>query len=519
MLLNMSSKDLLYNTNTLWIILASVIIGAVQWLDFNYALDGHWPASWCAFWLFLTVCVYRNELEIINSKRWLIGIVILISLFVFKNGVSFENLLIYLTCWSILWLKPRGDFKLIRWVQTVVPILLVIILTILFAYAIMQIFIGDWGHKQSYDLILPWAHRNIAFSSLAVFCLIAKHKTKSKWIFWWLPFSILVILYQVRSVLLLLAIWGLVEFIIEFNYKSIYTRAICFLLLLFTITQITWNLLPAQERIQYFSQFPDIIKSLDISYNLNKAESSVDRIIIWSWTLSEIKPIGNGPGSWKWDAQMHVNKLISKCSVSVRRAHSDVLQVVYELGWGLLIILLLLIWPYLVNIGRDIFIISPLFLFDFPMERAEVIMPITLLILFKRTNKNNTHSDKVHLSLKMASTLILILGFIWLTSQDSLGKLIRGKNSISSISEIQKISIDLFPTDVAMNHIDVIISNQLVLSGDDVLASQMLKEHLNTFPNSISGLRSWAEMNNITINNIDECELLSEIKRKFMTNQ
>jgi Na+-driven multidrug efflux pump len=125
----------------------------------------------------------------------------------------------------------------------------------------------------------------------------------------------------------------------------------------------------------------------------------------------------------------------------------------------------------------------------------------------------------VHLSLKMASTLILILGFIWLTSQDSLGKLIRGKNSISSISEIQKISIDLFPTDVAMNHIDVIISNQLVLSGDDVLASQMLKEHLNTFPNSISGLRSWAEMNNITINNIDECELLSEIKRKFMTNQ
>jgi hypothetical protein len=515
----MSSKDLLYNTNTLWIILASVIIGAVQWFDFNYALDGHWPASWCTFWLFLAVCIYRNEIEIINSKRWLIGIVILISLFVFKNGVSFENLLIYLTCWSILWLKPRGDFKLMRWVQTVVPILLVIILTILFAYAIMQIFIGDWGHKQSYEIILPWAHRNIAFSSLAVFCLIAQHKTKSKWIFWWLPFSILVILYQVRSVMLVLAIWGLVEFINDFNYKSIYTRAICLLLLLFTITQITWNLLPAQERIEYFAQLPDVVKSLDISYNFNKAQSSAERITIWSWTISEIQPIGNGPGSWKWDAQIHVNKLISKCSVSVRRAHSDVLQIVYELGWGVFIILLFLIGPYLVDVGRYFLIISPLFLFDFPMERAEVIMPITLLILFIRSNKNNTQSDKVHFSLKIASILIFILGCLWLTSQDSMGKLIRGKDSISSISEIQMIAIDLFPTDVAMNHIDVIISNQLKFSGDDVLASEMLKTHLNTFPNSISGLRSWAEMNNITINNIDECELLGEIKRKFKANQ
>ena len=47
----------------------------------------------------------------------------------------------------------------------------------------------------------------------------------------------------------------------------------------------------------------------------------------------------------------------------------------------------------------------------------------------------------------------------------------------------------------------------------------MLKTHLNKFPNSISGLRSWAEMNNITINNIDECELLGEIKRKFKANR
>ena len=72
---------------------------------------------------------------------------------------------------------------------------------------------------------------------------------------------------------------------------------------LFVLAQVAWNGLAVKDRVDLHAQLPDVVKTLDVVYNLKSATSSSERVQIWSWTLSNMHAVGEGSGSWKWAAE------------------------------------------------------------------------------------------------------------------------------------------------------------------------------------------------------------------------
>ena len=83
----------------------------------------------------------------------------------------------------------------------------------------------------------------------------------------------------------------------------------------------------------------DVLKTLDVGYNLKSATSSSERVQIWAWSV-DLSAIGGGSGGWKWAAEGHLQERIGKCLC----AATDLLQWLHELGWLPALVMLLLAW-------------------------------------------------------------------------------------------------------------------------------------------------------------------------------
>ena len=495
-----------------------VFLVATNWFRMTAAMDPQWTTSWMLLWIGLFLLVAKGELQIRDSSPWLLGLCTLTSLFLLGPRDSMEDWLQHLTLWTLIWAEPtRKNFVLLR-LQKTAPFFALAAVSLLLFFAFAKTIGGNWGHPESYHLPLPWAHRTIAFESLA-FMMFLGARQHSKWSWSWMGILTLVaLMYQVRSVLLFSALWGVCDFIARSGQKKHLKWAALGIVGLFISIQVMWNALPDERRVQAFSQAPDVVKTLDVKYNWNEAKSSTQRVAIWDWTLENLSTIGQGSGSWKWQAEGHVQKRIGECDKSIRRAHSDLLQAVFELG--LLPILFLIFLGRKVAIQRWKFWLfaSPMLLFTFPSERAEIVLAM-VLVYWNDPNAGRSGMNLANSVGSMKSAFLtcagffVIMGSMWLTSQHAFGKMLRGQCTARQLSSLERNCVDLFPSDVLMNQIDVLIATQLHASGQTELAVASLEAMLEKRPFSLGAHKALWSIAGGSPNPNWDCQTFHEMSR------
>jgi hypothetical protein len=486
---------------------------AIQWGTDPFALDAHHSVAWCLFWAFAVGLFARGHVRLVDWKMPTVGAAAIVGLvWGGDHGVP-EDALVHVTLWWLLWAQPTDAVRFRDSVGRASSFLVIGCGTLLLLFAAYRMVRGEWGHQASYDLWLPWAHRNIGFESLALLSLAAAGQSARKSAGFLLGLLALAWLYQVRSVMLFAMVWAVLLAVPHVRQSKRFRVLVGTGLGLFLMAQVGWNLLPVHERVSAFERVPDVFKTLDVAYNLQRAESSSDRVALWVWTWDHLPAIGQGSGSWRHEAEGNVNAVLDKCGVAVRRAHSELLQWVFEFGWLGILALGALAWPRIKAHWRLGVMLSPFLLFTFPFERAEIVASLALVGLVHASSnrseaKPNWGSTTVFLG-------ILVVGLAWQRSQSKLGWAVRGQGRMAEFSALDRLCIDAFPEDAAMNHVDVLIATEWAATGDSAKAIGLVERHLKAHPNNLGALRLWGKLSGVAAQDLSECEVLEKNRRTF----
>lgn len=487
----------------------------LSWHAMGMSLDPHWCTSWLWAWVGLLVLVAGQQLRLTSLKSWMGGLVILLLSFALGLRASPEALLMHITCWTVFWTTPDGEAHWLNWIRRVVPWLAASMLMALLVHAMVKVGSGGWSHQESYHLPLPWAHRNIAFESLAFMTMLIGLKRGRTSLLFLSLLTAMAFVYQVRGVLLVCVMWGAVLAWDQARSHRWVRHVAMTAAGAFVCVQVAWNMVPAEERVQMFVHMPDVLKTLDVSYNLKSATSSSERVQIWAWTVGELRTLGSGSGSWKWEAEGHLQERIGKCDVSIRRAHSDVLQWLHELGWLPCLCMVLLAMRGLWRARTFFLLASPLLCFTFPSERAEIVVPMALLYwsLQARRVSSEAGEDPAHgRVMLLASAMVLVtMGGVWNVAQHTLGQAVRGQVGLATLNDGQRKCIDWFPSDAAMNHIDLLMALQLHAAGEHQKAKDMALEVLASRPHSLTALKALWSMEGGRHDTSWDCSEFSEM--------
>ena len=90
------------------------------------------------------------------------------------------------------------------------------------------------------------------------------------------------LVYQVRGVLLVGVAWGATMAWEHANNARWLLRVGAVAMGLFVLAQVAWNGLAVEDRVNLRAQLPDVVKTLDVVYNLKFATSSSERVQILS---------------------------------------------------------------------------------------------------------------------------------------------------------------------------------------------------------------------------------------------
>ena len=373
---------------TIQIVVVLLFLSMLSWHATGMSLDPHWCTSWLLAWGGFAVLVGWKQVRLTSFKHWLAGLVVLLMVFALGWQASPEAWLMHVTCWTVLWTAPVGEARWLNGVQRVAPWFAATLLLVL-GSCIGQG--GNWGVEPSGKLpfalaVGPSKH------CLRVACLprhVGRTETgKDQSVVPVVARFDCVRVPSQRGTLGLRSL-GSADGVGP-NAKSPLGsplgnrcgRGVC-------PPSSCLNLVPAEERVRIFVHVPDVLKTLDVGYNLKSATSSSERVQIWAWTLGDVSAIGGGSGSWKWAAEGHLQERIGKCDVSVRRAHSDLLQWLHELGWLPALVMLLLVWRQMWQVRMFFFLALPLLCFTFPTERAKSWSPWPFC--FGRSNLEGNH--------------------------------------------------------------------------------------------------------------------------------
>ena len=463
----------------------------IAFAETGEAYDRHWTTAWLLTGLATVGLAGAKLIRLTHPMLWSAGMMVLL-IQGFRGGCErWEVLALWGWLWTWMWTLPvdRGRF----WQGAkALPLVALLIGGLMLLHAVQQMWNGQWDHGASYAMSLPWAHRNIALEALFAMCVLGGHISKERWLRWWGFITLLALVYQVRSVLLASALWMLFSLWTSGMATRRVKQAFLGATLLFALVQVAWNLLPQEERVERFRTLPDIVKSLDVRYNLGAAESSSIRLKLWDWTLDHAQPLGAGLASWRDDAEGWVNVANNRCGEGIRRAHSELLQWSYELGWIPLLLLIGLCWPLRQSLGRWAWFILPFIAFTFPAERAEILWPFAILGWWLKSRFPPDDSPRVApraLLIGAASALLLLIGS-WVTAQNAIGRVLRQSGTFKvDWSSTEELCIGLHPKDVALNHSEIIRAMSAYNQRRPNQGKAILDAHLDAHPRCLSGLR------------------------------
>ena len=471
--------------------LFGVITLLIAFAETGAAYDRHWTTAWLLTALTTVGLAWGQVIRLTHPLFWSVGMVLLLIQGVRGGCERWEVLALWGWLWTWIWTVPvdRGRF----WKGLhALPLVAMLIGGLMLLHAVKQMWNGAWDHGASYEMSLPWAHRNIAMEALFAMCVLGGHISKERWLRWWGFITLLALVYQVRSVLLASALWMLYSLWTSGLATRLVKRAFLGAALLFTFAQIGWNLLPQDVRVERFRQLPDIVKSLDVRYNLKAAESSSIRLKLWDWTVSNAQPLGAGLGAWRDDAEGWVNAANDRCGEGIRRAHSEWLQWSYELGWIPLLLLMGLCWPLRSSLGRWLWFILPFVAFTFPAERAEILWPFAALGWWLKSAfppPEPPPSLPRTALIGVTSALLLLIGS-WVMAQNAIGRVLRQSGTFKvDWSPIEEACIALHPKDIALNHSEVIRAMSAYNGGRPQQGKALIEAHLAEHPRCLSGIR------------------------------
>ena len=473
------------------IIVVGLLTAVVSFSTAGEAYDQHWTSAWATISAIAVILAATRSIRLTHPMMWGIGMVILLVQASRGGHERWESLAMWIWLWTWIWTLPSENQFFWRGIKAL-PLFAAVIGGVMFLHALKSIWAGDWSHGASYDMTLPWAHRNIAMEALFAMCVLGGYISKARWIRWWVFITLLAFIYQVRGVMLGSTLWMLYAL-----WKSDYAgpwlkRGFIGISVLFIAGQVAWNTVPYDVKFERFRKMPDVVKSLDIAYNFNGAESSSIRLKLWNLTAGHVTAFGEGLAKWRDDAEGFVNVTTGRCAEATRRAHSELLQWAYELGWLPLLLLIGLCWPLRHSMSRWLWFALPFLAFTFPTERAEILWPLAILGWWFKSQyppAEEKAAPNPHL-LTGIQALGCVLILSWVIAQNAIGETLRRSGQLKADwSPTQELCLKLHPKDIALNHVDVVRAMSEYNQGRPESGQSLIAGHLERNPLSIPAIR------------------------------
>ena len=455
------------------------------------AYDQHWTTAWLLLGLVGTALAATRMVRLTHPLPWGAGMLILFIQAWRGGHAQWESFAMWCWLWTWIWTSPNTEKFFWRGIKAL-PLFAMVIGSIMLLQALKLMWNGDWGHTASYAMTLPWSHRNIAMESMFMMAVLGGFLSPKRWFRWWLMITLLAFVYQVRGVMLGSALWMVYSLWNSEHVHRWVKRGFMGAAVLFLVGQVAWNTLPYETRHERFKKVPDVVKSLDVVYNLNGAESSSIRLKLWSMTAGQVTALGEGMARWRDDAEGFVNVATGRCGEATRRAHSELLQWTYELGWLPLLVLIGLCWPLRRSMLRWLWFGLPFLAFTFPTERAEILWPMAVLGWWFKAQyppEESKLTPSPHLLPGMQAATLALL-FSWVTAQNAIGGVLRQSGAFKvDWSPMQETCINLHPKDIALNHADVIRAMGDYNNRRPESAKALIDGHLADNPLSIPAIR------------------------------
>ena len=367
-----------------------------------------------------------------------------------------------------------------------------------------------YSHESTYAIKPLFAHRNItietyALWSIALFALLSE--SRLRWLVLLIAASVVVV-YQVRTALIGFALFVVIEFVRNFKHQSWFKWFLVAGCVMFISLQMTFSFLRTPAQKHRFDALPDLVKQLDLIYNLSSAESSSERLVMWQWTVDRSNLFGNGIGSWKFDAEGYIGAALGKCELMVRHPHSDLLKMMFETGI-LFTILFLSWWLVLLKPSfRYLVVFLPMFVFAFPTERGETLGALMVMLLFTSKPKAVNRGFRLITGL-IITTALVVVSLGWSRSQHCLGKAMRDPLTLKDTSHLDRKLLDAFPFDIVLNRLPTYQAIILADAGETEAARELLAGVLVKHSNDQGALRLMLRLGGKLPSNAVVCDSLT----------
>lgn len=481
-------------------------------LRFGSALDAHWTTAWPALVALVILGLSTRMLVVSTKFLWILtSFLVLTAVQYYVGRESYnEDILLLISFLLLLSLQPTVTLINHRTTLIAVPVLWCIYSLLLIALLIQNTLTQGYSHESTYAVKPLFAHRNIAIESytlwsVAAFAILGLRRWR------WLLLAItaaVVVVYQVRTALIGVALFIVIEFIRNFSQFRWFKWLLAVGCVMLIAMQLTFSFLRTPNQKHRFDALPDLVKNLDLSYNLTRAESSSERLIMWQWTTDHANSLGNGTGSWKFLAEGYINSALGKCELMVRHPHSDLLKMTFEIGVIFTVIFLLWWIVSLKSSLRHVVVFLPMYVFAFPTERGETLSALMVLIICTSNPKQAQEAIGFKMSLAL-TTALLIAALAWSRSQHCLGKAMRDPLVLKQTSPIDRKMLDAFPFDIVLNRLPTYQAIVLADASETAAARQLLGDVLKKHPNDQGAIRLLQRLGGQLPSNAVVCDSLT----------
>ena len=355
-------------------ILASTFL-FIPFLFFIYHSDPSYAIGWLVLSLLLFFFQYKGIVE--SSSVSIIIILIYIFCCVFIHPIRELDIASngqYLLLILLLFTKIKNTItKTSIFKATLLLLWALVFITVL--VSAIRLFYSGYSHENTYNSVFIFSHRNLQinyFILISIFLIRTLKINQSKLKIVILIMVVTALVFQVKTAFIIAILSHLFFFR---NVWKLYLIGLVVLLCSNIPRFISYH----KDKVEYTEEvaaMPSWKKNFDLLYLTTLAGSSNDRINTWIWTLENINFVGHGSGSWKVDSQGKISLRDKECSFILRRPHNDFLLIIYELGILGIFICVLIIYTLW---GNKLWILLPLFMFSFPLERAGFISLFLLI--------------------------------------------------------------------------------------------------------------------------------------------